>query len=149
MVEHGVSLIDGTASQVGQSIDVIDPFTGEFIGATHESGGETVDRAVSAASRTFEDWSRIPVDERAAVLERAADLLDERSADVASTVTLEMGMPIRLSTVTQSQLPASVLRAAAATARTFPWIEDIDGAQLRRWVQQSHDTPAGGRSKPG
>ena len=24
-----------------------------------------------------------------------------------------------------------------------------DGAQLRRWVQQGHDTPAGGRSKPG
>jgi hypothetical protein len=24
-----------------------------------------------------------------------------------------------------------------------------DGAQLRRWVQQSHLTPAGGRSKPG
>jgi hypothetical protein len=24
-----------------------------------------------------------------------------------------------------------------------------DGAQLRLWVQQSHDTPAGGRSKSG
>lgn len=129
---HAVSLIDGTASQVGQNIDVVDPFTGESIGSTHESGAETVDRAVSAAIRTFEDWSRTSVDERAVILERAADLLDERGTDVASMVTLEMGMPIRLSTVTQSQLPASVLRAAAGTARTFSWVEDIDGAQLRR-----------------
>ncbi|MGB3369495.1 MAG: aldehyde dehydrogenase family protein [Rhodococcus sp. (in: high G+C Gram-positive bacteria)] len=132
MAEQAASLIDGTPSQVGESITVIDPFTGESIGSTHECGAQTVDLAVRAASRTFEEWSRTPVDERAVVLERAADLLDQRSADVASTVTREMGMPIRLATVTQSQLPASVLRAAAGTARSFPWIEDIDGAQLQR-----------------
>lgn len=132
MAEQAASLIDGSPSQVGESITVIDPFTGESIGSTHECGTQTVDLAVRAASRTFEEWSRTPVDERAVVLERAADLLDQRSADVASTVTREMGMPISLATVTQSQLPASVLRAAAGTARSFPWIEDIDGAQLQR-----------------
>jgi aldehyde dehydrogenase (NAD+) len=138
MVEHArprrqaVSLIDGAESQAGRSIDVIDPFTGESIGFTHESGAQAVDCAVRAASRAFEDWSRTPVDDRAVILERAADLLDERATDVASMVTLEMGMPIRLSRVTQSQLPASVLRATAGTARKFSWVEDIEGAQLRR-----------------
>lgn len=132
MAEHAVSLIGGTTTQSGASIDVVDPFTGESIGSTHESGSEAVDLAVQSASRAFDDWSRTPVDERAAILDRAADLLDERGQEVASTVTLEMGMPIRLARVTQSQLPASVLRAAAATARAFPWIEDIDGAQLQR-----------------
>lgn len=132
MAEHAGSLIDGTLSRSSVAIDVVDPYTGESIGSTHESGPETVRLAVRSASRAFEEWSRTPTDARAAILERAADLLTERGADVASTVTREMGMPIRLSSATQSQLPASVLRAAAVTARSFPWIEDIDGAQLRR-----------------
>ncbi|SNS96740.1 aldehyde dehydrogenase family protein [Rhodococcoides kyotonense] len=132
MGEHAVSLIDGTPYVTETLVDVVDPFTGQSIGSTHESGSDAVHSAVRSATEAFQDWSRTSVDDRAAVLERAADLLDERGSFIASTVTREMGMPTRLSQVTQSQLPASVLRAAAATARAFPWIEDIDGAQLRR-----------------
>ncbi|RRQ27526.1 aldehyde dehydrogenase family protein [Rhodococcus sp. Eu-32] len=127
-----MSLVGGTATRSGAPIDVIDPFTGTSIGFTHESGSETVDLAVQSAEHAFHDWSRTTIEERAAVLERAADLLDEHAADIAGTVTREMGMPIRLSTVTQAELPASVLRATAAIARSFPWVESIDGAQLRR-----------------
>ncbi|MGU3433044.1 aldehyde dehydrogenase family protein [Actinomycetes bacterium M1A6_2h] len=133
MTEHASSIVDGTASSHGGVlIDVINPFTGKSIGATHESGAETVDTAVRSAASAFEEWSRVPVNDRAQVLERAADLLESRGGDIAATVTAEMGMPIGLSTVTQSALPASVLRAAASTARTYAWTEDIDGAQLRR-----------------
>ncbi|WP_244164921.1 aldehyde dehydrogenase family protein [Rhodococcoides fascians] len=132
MAEHAVTLIDGAASTSGDLIDVVDPFTGRSIGSTHESGPASVDHAVRSAAQAFDEWSRVPVDERAAVLERAAQLVDEHSTTIASTVTGEMGMPIGLSTVTQARLPATVLRSAAATARSFPWVEDIAGARLRR-----------------
>lgn len=126
------SIISGKRFNGGTRIDVVDPFTENLIGETHESGSKTVDLAVGSASTAFRDWSRTSVNDRADILERAAELLEKRSEEIALTVTREMGMPIALSTVTQAQLPASVLRAAAATARSFPWTENITGAQLQR-----------------
>jgi len=69
---------------------------------------------------------------RLAVLERAADALDRDGAALAATVTREMGMPAALATATQAHLPAQVLRAAARTAREFPWRQAVPGARLLR-----------------
>ncbi|MGH2374479.1 MAG: aldehyde dehydrogenase family protein, partial [bacterium] len=50
-----------------------------------------VDLAVSAADRAFQTWSRVPVEERAAVLLRAADILRRRKFRAAAWQIFEVG----------------------------------------------------------
>jgi 1-pyrroline-5-carboxylate dehydrogenase len=52
---------------------------------------EDVDRAVSAARRTFPEWSSRPWQERVAIIRRAADLIDVRGFELSALVSLEAG----------------------------------------------------------
>ena len=51
----------------------------------------TAERAVAAALGGFEEWSALPVGERAAALRRVADLIEARNDDIALVETLDMG----------------------------------------------------------
>lgn len=126
-------LIDGQwSTPPGPVVEVIDPFTETIIGHVADAGAELVDSAVHSAQAAHRLWCRTHVDERAAVLERTADLLERDAETIATVVTREMGMPISLARVTQAELPAAVLRATARAARTLDWNTDIDGATLLR-----------------
>jgi aldehyde dehydrogenase (NAD+) len=111
---------------------VIDPFSEQPIGEVAEAGGPLVEKAVLAAAQAQAAWAGLELDMRLAVLERAADALGRDGAALAATVTREMGMPATLATATQAHLPAQVLRAAARTAREFPWRQAVPGATLLR-----------------
>src|SRR5262249_61077238 len=50
-----------------------------------------VDRAVQAARRAAPDWSGRPWPERAQILRRAADLIEERGFELSALVSLEAG----------------------------------------------------------
>ncbi len=126
-------LIDGQwSTPPGPVVEVIDPFTETIIGQVADAGAELVDSAVRSAQAAHRLWCRTDVDERAAVLERTADLLERDGETIAAVVTREMGMPISLARATQAELPAAVLRATARAARTLDWNTDIDGATLLR-----------------
>ena len=51
----------------------------------------TLDSAIGRAAQSFESWSRVPAAERAAALERAADLLEERMLDLVALIVREGG----------------------------------------------------------
>jgi len=51
----------------------------------------TLDSAIGRAAQSFESWSRVPAAGRAAVLERAADLLEERMLDLVALIVREGG----------------------------------------------------------
>lgn len=124
---HGETVTARSGSYV-----VVNPFTEQAIGMTPEAGAELVDEAVQSATAAFNRWRDVDVEERAALLERVADLLEDNADRIVETVSREMGMPVTLARATQSELPASVLRATAAVARRFPWREETDGATLLR-----------------
>jgi RHH-type proline utilization regulon transcriptional repressor/proline dehydrogenase/delta 1-pyrroline-5-carboxylate dehydrogenase len=83
-VRHAVaSLIDGV-SGAGTARAVVSPGDGTVIGEAIEANAATVRDALAAAERGFASWSATPVDARAAVLEKAADLFEsERDALIA------------------------------------------------------------------
>jgi len=56
-------------------IDVHNPYTEQVIARVPAGSAEDVDAAVSAARAAFESWSQTPVAERAAYLNRVADVL--------------------------------------------------------------------------
>src|SRR5437870_11215106 len=51
----------------------------------------TLDSATGRAAQSFGSWSRVPAAERAAVLERTADLLEERMFDLVALIVREGG----------------------------------------------------------
>ena len=78
----------------GRTFDSLNPATGEVFRTVAEAGPEDADRAVRAAVQAFEDWgARTPI-QRAKVLYRFADLIEEHADELALIETRDMGMAI-------------------------------------------------------
>lgn len=82
------------APQGGTYRPVIDPATGQAIGRTAIADGVDVERAVAAAHAAFPAWSRAMPDTRAAIMRRAADLIEQRVDHIATALTREQGKPV-------------------------------------------------------
>jgi 1-pyrroline-5-carboxylate dehydrogenase len=69
-------VIGGEDVRTGDTVPAVMPHRKEHVLAdVHQAGAAEVERAVEAAGRAWEDWSRTPWEERAAVFLRAAELL--------------------------------------------------------------------------
>lgn len=88
--------IDGAwrdAKDAGR-LDIKDPATGEQVGSSAIAGRADVDLAVAAAARALPLWAETHADERAKLLHRAADLVEERIDAIAEMLTREQGKPV-------------------------------------------------------
>lgn len=109
--------------------DIVNPATGEVSGRLALSPAEDVDRAVAAARRAFESYSRASVEERAALLNRIADGHDARAEDMAQAVTLDIGMPIGFARMTV-QAGAGQFRYPAGALGDYPFSEERGGTRI-------------------
>ncbi|GAB3710153.1 NAD-dependent succinate-semialdehyde dehydrogenase [Mariniluteicoccus flavus] len=86
--------IDGAFTDDETPLEVINPATGKAL-ATIADGDATVGtRALDAACAAQASWAATEPRERAEVLRRAYDLIQERAEDFAWAMTLEMGKPL-------------------------------------------------------
>src|SRR2546422_4181811 len=65
----------------------------EVVGYGSEAGILEAERAVKAARAAFGKWSRTPFEERARLLERAADILERRRFELSAVEVFEVGKP--------------------------------------------------------
>jgi len=85
-------IIDGARVETGKWIESRNPARpSEVVGSVASAGIAEAEAAMDAALRAFEAWKRVPVEERAAVLFRAADLVRERRDDFNALLVLEVG----------------------------------------------------------
>ena len=82
------------AAEGGKTVKVSDPATGEVIREIADASVADGVAAMDAAADAFPSWAATPARERAEILRRAFDLLQERKEDVALLMTLEMGKPL-------------------------------------------------------
>lgn len=114
--------IDGgwRASLGGQMRTIENPATGEAIATVPDATKEDVNAAVQAARAAFYDgrWSRKTPSERSLALLRLADLVENRSAELARVESLNTGKPYQYVSY-GADLPFTVdnLRFFAAAAR--------------------------------
>jgi len=102
------------------TIPVENPYTEQVI-ATVPAGTESdVDAAVAAARTAFEPWAALDPAERSAHLERLHAALEKRAAQIATTVTAELGTPVKISQRIQAGLPLAVLRSYVELAKNPP-----------------------------
>jgi aldehyde dehydrogenase (NAD+) len=99
-----------------RTIDVENPATEETLGHVPAGTAEDVDRAVAAARAAFDGWAGTPMADRGAALDRLHTALAARAGDIARTVGLELGTPLKVARNVQTGLPLTVLRGYADTA---------------------------------
>lgn len=71
------------------------PANGEKLAECAQATREDVDEAVKAAWQAFETWKKVPTSERAAILNKIADIIDENTEHLAMVESLDNGKPIR------------------------------------------------------
>jgi acyl-CoA reductase-like NAD-dependent aldehyde dehydrogenase len=111
--EHAL-LIDGARVETGEWMEVRSPYSGETVGRVAKGGASEAHRAVEAAAAAMA--TPIPAHERARILDRVSDLLEERVEDAARTISAEAGKPLKAARV-EAQRAASTYRFAGVEAR--------------------------------
>jgi aldehyde dehydrogenase (NAD+) len=98
-IPKGQLLINGKwrDSQSGETMPTSDPTTEQEITTVAKATPADAEAAVQAASKAFEEgpWGRMHHEERAKILFRMADLMDERAEEFALREAMDMGMPYR------------------------------------------------------
>ncbi|HEY3735900.1 MAG TPA: aldehyde dehydrogenase family protein [Jatrophihabitans sp.] len=87
-------LIGGELVTTGPTFEVLDPATEEVVGLAPEADAGSAEEAAAAAAAAFDGWSRTAPEERAAILERAADLVAQRRDELADLAQRESGCTV-------------------------------------------------------
>src|SRR5687768_13447118 len=104
----------------GEREPVINPKTGAKIIDLAEASPDQVGKAVAAAAKAFESWSRTTPAQRSALMLKLADRIEAEAESFAELEALNCGKPINA--VMNDEMPAIVdcLRFFAGAARVVP-----------------------------
>jgi succinate-semialdehyde dehydrogenase / glutarate-semialdehyde dehydrogenase len=96
MTVEAAMLIGGEwrAAASSEELEVLNPATEDVVGSVPRAQAVDVDLAVENARRAFPGWAATDVEARAAIVAKAAALVQERAKDLAATLTAEQGKPI-------------------------------------------------------
>ena len=87
--------INGEWVETDTQYDVFNPADGRVLGPVPDMGPHQVTGAIEAAEKAFPEWARRPAGERARILRRFHDLMQENQEDLALLMTLEQGKPLK------------------------------------------------------
>lgn len=131
--------IDGewVYSQSQETFPVLNPATGETIAIVTKGGREDAQRAIAVARRVFDEsgWAETHARQRAEVLNRVADLIEQRADEFAKLDTQNNGKPLRESTydvsdaVNQFRYYAGL--CTKPTGQTYDVPDDIQALVVR------------------
>eukprot|EP00057_Strongylocentrotus_purpuratus_P019038 XP_011673512.1 PREDICTED: aldehyde dehydrogenase family 8 member A1 [Strongylocentrotus purpuratus] len=90
------NFIDGEFVPASSFLDSFDPSVGEVWARIPDSGKQEVDLAVAAAKRAFPIWSSKSRVERAKMMNKIADLIEENLEELAQIESRDQGKPVWL-----------------------------------------------------
>ncbi len=92
----------------GPGYEVVNPATQAVVGVAPESTADDARAAAAAAAEAVPAWSRTAPEERAALLDKVADLLEARLGELVPLVQAETGAT--LAVTTSLQIPQAITR---------------------------------------
>ena len=108
-----------TTNEIGQ--DVLNPANESVLAFLPHATEKDLEDALESAQRGFKIWRDTPVQKRASILHKTADLIEERSEQIARIITMEQGKPLR-------EAQGEMLR----TVETFRWNAELEFENLER-----------------
>jgi aldehyde dehydrogenase (NAD+) len=109
-----------------KELKVINPATEEVAGVISMGSSKDVDRAVAAARRAFDSYSRTSPAERLALMERILAAYKAHYDEIAQAISIEMGAPITLSKGSQTGIGVGHISAMIEVLKNFKF-EEIHG----------------------
>ncbi len=100
----------------GETMEVLNPATGETIAEVPRSSADDVDRAVQAAKKALPEWLETTPGERAEMLLKLADALEQHGDELAELESQNVGKPLSYA---KDEIPVAVdnIRFFAGAAR--------------------------------
>jgi aldehyde dehydrogenase (NAD+) len=106
-----------------KELKVINPATEEVAGVISMGSSKDVDRAVAAARRAFDSYSRTSPAERLALMERILAAYKAHYDEIAQAISIEMGAPITLSKGSQTGIGVGHISAMIDVLKNFKFEE--------------------------
>jgi 1-pyrroline dehydrogenase len=112
----------------GETMEVVNPATGEVIAELPRCNADDVDRAVEAAKQALPEWLDKTPKDRSELLHKLADVLDENAEELAQLESVNVGKPLMAS---RDEMPFSAdnLRFFAGAAR------NLEGKSAGEYIQ--------------
>ncbi|GLP64083.1 NADP-dependent succinic semialdehyde dehydrogenase [Streptomyces sp. TUS-ST3] len=117
-------------------IATVNPANGETLKTYEAMGEEEIERRLQLAEATFRTYRTTPFEERARLLNRAAELLDDAGQDIARVMTTEMGKPVK-----------QARAEAAKCAKAMRWYAEHAESLLADEEPAEHDVKDSGASR--
>jgi aldehyde dehydrogenase (NAD+) len=108
-----------------ETIAVISSATEQEFARVARGTAADVDRAVNAAQRGFESWSRVGVEERARWLEQLAEAMKKRAPQIAEAIAHEVGTALGYATKVQVEFPIMMIGMNAKFIREAKLQEEL------------------------
>ncbi|HET8714333.1 MAG TPA: aldehyde dehydrogenase [Holophagaceae bacterium] len=140
-VDDRLNFVDGAfiPAKGGAWLEDLGPATGQVIARIPRSSKADVDAAVAAAKAALPAWARTPVAERAALLNRVADLLEARLDEAAELESRDTGKPLALARSLDIPRAIANFRFFADLVRT----KTDDASMMADALNYTHRSPAG------
>ena len=116
------------------TLSSVNPATGEVLARFDELSDPEVEARIARAAQTFRTWRRRPFAERAALMARAADVLEQRKEQWGRIMTLEMGKTFK-SAVAEAEKCAWACRFYAESAERFLADEEVKTDAKKSYVR--------------
>jgi glyceraldehyde-3-phosphate dehydrogenase (NADP+) len=133
-------LVLGEAVRTGETYEVRSPYDDALVAVVHRAGPAEIEAAIAGAADAFRVTRTLPSWKRAEVLERVSAALGEHRDELARTIALEAGKPIRAARL-EAERAAFTFRVAAEEAKRgygeivpLDWLPGAEGrvAHVRR-----------------
>lgn len=119
-------------AQSSEVLPVHDSSTEEVMATVPSGTDREAEAAVLAARAAFEGWSALPVETRAAYLDKIAAGIKARTEDLAMAIAREVGMPLKMARAVQVGVPAWHWGNFAEVARQFEWEKQVGNSLVVR-----------------
>lgn len=129
-----LNLIGGewTAGATGARLEVENPASGQVLTEIPASNGADIDQAVEAARNALGGWRSLMPTQRAGLMWRLGDLIEEHAAELAQLDVLDNGKTFGDAMAVDIPLVAEIFRYYAG------WVTKIEGRQLPISIPEFH-----------
>lgn len=105
-------------SKTNNFIEISSPIDGSLVGKVPSMSKEEVDLAIKNAKKAQSHWNEIPINEKATILLKAANILDEKAEEIADIMTKEIAKD-KKSSISEVRRTADYIRFSADTAKIW------------------------------
>jgi acyl-CoA reductase-like NAD-dependent aldehyde dehydrogenase len=120
------AVVAGEPVVSGDAVEIRSPYDGSPVAVVHRAGPADVERAIAAAVEAFELTRRLPSWRRAEVLHAIAAGIAGRREELARTIALEAGKPLKAARVEVDRGAFTFTIAAEEAKRSYGEIVPLD-----------------------